>query len=97
VPVARVTNFVRALKDCQKAGLFVLGLDADGDVTLDELEVAIDPVVVVVGSEGRGLSRLAAEACDLTVAIPMAGAAESLNASVAAAVTLAEIARRRRG
>jgi 23S rRNA (guanosine2251-2'-O)-methyltransferase len=97
VPVARVNNFVRALKDCQKAGLFVLGLDADGDVTLDELEVAIDPVVVVVGSESRGLSRLAAEACDLTVAIPMAAAAESLNASVAAAVTLAEIARRRRG
>ncbi|HEX2306921.1 MAG TPA: 23S rRNA (guanosine(2251)-2'-O)-methyltransferase RlmB [Jatrophihabitantaceae bacterium] len=96
VPVARVTNFVRALKDCQKAGLFALGLDADGDVTLDELEVAVDPLVVVVGSEGRGLSRLAAEACDMTVAIPMAAAAESLNASVAAAVTLAEIARRRR-
>jgi 23S rRNA (guanosine2251-2'-O)-methyltransferase len=97
VPVARVTNFVRALKDCQKAGMFVLGLDADGDLTLDELEVAVDPLVVVVGSEGRGLSRLAAEACDMTVAIPMAAAAESLNASVAAAVTLAEIARRRRG
>ena len=97
VPVARVINFVRALKDCQKAGLFVLGLDADGDVTLEELEVAIDPVVVVVGSEGRGLSRLAAEVCDMTVAIPMAAAADSLNASVAAAVTLAEIARRRRG
>jgi 23S rRNA (guanosine2251-2'-O)-methyltransferase len=97
VPVARVTNFVRALKDCQKAGLFVLGLDADGDVTLDELEVAVDPLVVVVGSEGRGLSRLAAETCDMTVGIPMAAAAESLNASVAAAVTLAEIARRRRG
>jgi 23S rRNA (guanosine2251-2'-O)-methyltransferase len=97
LPVARATNLVRALRDCQKAGLFVVGLDADGDVSLDELEVAVDPVVVVVGSEGRGLSRLAAEACDLTVRIPMAEAAESLNASVAAAVTLAEIARRRRG
>jgi 23S rRNA (guanosine2251-2'-O)-methyltransferase len=91
-----VTNLVRALKECQKAGLFVLGLDADGDVSLDDLEAAVDPVVVVLGSEGRGLSRLVGETCDLTVSIPMSGAAESLNASVAASVTLAEIARRRR-
>jgi 23S rRNA (guanosine2251-2'-O)-methyltransferase len=96
IPVARVTNLVRALKQCQDAGMTVVGLDADGATTLDELEVATDPVVVVVGSEGRGLSRLVGETCDLTVSIPMADAAESLNASVAAAVTLAEIARRRR-
>jgi 23S rRNA (guanosine2251-2'-O)-methyltransferase len=63
---------------------------------LDELEIAIDPLVIVVGSEGRGLSRLVGETCDLLVSIPMAAAAESLNASVAAAVTLAEVARRRR-
>jgi 23S rRNA (guanosine2251-2'-O)-methyltransferase len=96
VPVAQVTNLVRALRDCRTAGLFVLGLDADGASTLDDLELATEPVVVVVGSEGRGLSRLVSETCDLTVAIPMVAAAESLNASVAAAVTLAEIARRRR-
>ena len=96
IPVARVTNLVRALKQCQDAGMSVVGLDADGTTTLDELEIATDPVVVVVGSEGRGLSRLVGETCDLTVSIPMAGDAESLNASVAAAVTLAEIARRRR-
>jgi 23S rRNA (guanosine2251-2'-O)-methyltransferase len=96
VPVAQVTNLVRALKDCRAAGLFVVGLDADGTTSLDELEMAIEPLVVVVGSEGRGLSRLVRETCDLTVAIPMARAAESLNASVAAAVTLAEVARRRR-
>ncbi|WP_375480693.1 23S rRNA (guanosine(2251)-2'-O)-methyltransferase RlmB [uncultured Jatrophihabitans sp.] len=96
LPVAQVTNLVRALKECRAAGLFVVGLDADGSTALDELEIATEPVVVVVGSEGRGLSRLAGEACDLTVSIPMAAAAESLNASVAAAVTLAEIARRRR-
>lgn len=96
VPVAQVTNLVRALKDCQKAGMFVLGLDADGEVSLDDLEAAVDPVVVVLGSEGRGLSRLVGETCDLTVSIPMSDAAESLNASVAASVTLAEIARRRR-
>ena len=96
LPVAQVTNLVRALRDCREAGMFVLGLDADGTTTLDDLELATEPVVVVVGSEGRGLSRLVGENCDLTVAIPMAAAAESLNASVAAAVTLAEIARRRR-
>jgi 23S rRNA (guanosine2251-2'-O)-methyltransferase len=96
IPVAQVTNLVRALKDCQQAGMYVVGLDADGATTLDDLQMATDPIVVVVGSEGRGLSRLVGATCDLTLSIPMAGDAESLNASVAAAVTLAEIARRRR-
>ncbi|MDT4914030.1 MAG: rRNA (guanosine2251-2-O)-methyltransferase [Pseudonocardiales bacterium] len=96
LPVAQVTNLVRALKDCRDAGLFVIGLDADGTTSLDELEMATEPLVVVVGSEGRGLSRLVGETCDLTVSIPMSAAAESLNASVAAAVTLAEVSRRRR-
>ena len=96
IPIAQVTNLVRALKECQQAGMVVAGLDADGDTTLDELDNATDPIVIVVGSEGRGLSRLVGETCDLTVSIPMAGNAESLNASVAAAVTLAEVARRRR-
>ena len=96
VPVAQVTNLVRALKQAQQAGMFVIGLDADGDVSLDDLEAAVDPIVVVLGSEGRGLSRLVGETCDLTVSIPMSDVAESLNASVAVSVTLAEIARRRR-
>ena len=87
---------MRALKDCQDAGLYAVGLDADGTTSLDDFALATDPLVVVVGSEGRGLSRLVGETCDLTLSIPMAGAAESLNASVAAAVTLAEVARRRR-
>lgn len=97
LPVAQVTNLVRSLRECKEAGLFVVGLDADGTTTLDDLELATEPIVVVVGSEGRGLSRLVGEACDLTLSIPMASRAESLNASVAAAVTLAEVARRRRG
>jgi 23S rRNA (guanosine2251-2'-O)-methyltransferase len=96
LPVARVTNLVRALRSAKQAGLFVVGLDADGEVALDDLEAAVDPLVVVVGSEGRGLSRLVGETCDLRVSIPMTGDTESLNAGVAAAVTLAEIARRRR-
>ncbi len=97
VPVAQVTNLVRSLKECQQAGMFVIGLDADGDVSLDDLEAATDPIVVVLGSEGRGLSRLVGETCDLAVSIPISAAAESLNASVAVSITLAEIARRRRG
>jgi len=96
IPVAQITNLVRSLKECQQQGFTVVGLDADGGTQLDELSIATDPLVVVVGSEGRGLSRLVSETCDVRVAIPMAPAAESLNASVAAAVTLAEIARRRR-
>jgi len=97
LPVARATNLVRTLTACRKAGLLVAGLDADGTTSLDALETAVDPLVVVVGSEGRGLSRLVGETCDVTVSIPMAGGTESLNAAISAAVTLAEVARRRRG
>lgn len=96
IPVAQVTNLVRALKDCQKAGMQVVGLDADGEQTLDDFSHATDPLVIVVGSEGRGLSRLVGETCDVRLSIPMTSLAESLNASVAAAVTLAEVARQRR-
>ncbi|GAA4564560.1 hypothetical protein GCM10023176_10800 [Micromonospora coerulea] len=95
VPVGQVTNLTRALKACKDAGFMVVGLDADGDTDLYDLEAAVGPLVVVVGSEGRGLSRLVGETCDLTVSIPMISDVESLNASVAAAVTLAEVARRR--
>ncbi len=97
VPVAQVVNLTRALKTCQNEGFTVIGLDADGETSLYDLEAAIGPLVVVVGSEGRGLSRLVGETCDLTVSIPMASEVESLNASVAAAVTLAEVTRRRTG
>ncbi|MBI4942658.1 MAG: 23S rRNA (guanosine(2251)-2'-O)-methyltransferase RlmB [Actinobacteria bacterium] len=95
IRVARATNLTRALVDLQKAGCFVVGLAADGDLPLDELEAATGPVVIVVGSEGKGLSRLVRETCDVTVTIPMAGAMESLNAGVAAGVALYEVARRR--
>jgi 23S rRNA (guanosine2251-2'-O)-methyltransferase len=95
VPVAQVTNLTRALKTCQRAGFIVVGLDADGETDLYDLEAAVGPLVVVVGSEGRGLSRLVGATCDMLVAIPMATDVESLNASVAAAITLAEVGRRR--
>lgn len=96
LPVARATNLNRALKSWHDAGLQVIGLDANGGITLDQLD-GTEPLVVVVGSEGKGLSRLVRENCDVVVSIPMAGPTESLNASVAAGVVLAEIARQRRG
>ena len=96
VPIAMATNLTRTLRDWADEGLMVVGLDADGDVDVDGLELATGPLVVVVGSEGRGLSRLVRETCDQTVSIPMAAGVESLNASVAAGVVLAEVARRRR-
>jgi 23S rRNA (guanosine2251-2'-O)-methyltransferase len=96
VPVAKATNLTRALEAYQKAGCFVVGLAADGEAELGEVEALDGPVVVVVGSEGKGLSRLVAETCDLTVRIPMPGTAESLNAGVAAGIVLYEASRRRR-
>ncbi|MFK0293446.1 23S rRNA (guanosine(2251)-2'-O)-methyltransferase RlmB [Streptomyces sp. NPDC090442] len=94
-PVARATNLTRALESYQKAGLTVVGLAADGDTELQDLELLDGPVVIVVGSEGKGLSRLVGETCDVRVRIPMPGGAESLNAGVAAGVVLWEAARRR--
>ncbi|MDF3300388.1 23S rRNA (guanosine(2251)-2'-O)-methyltransferase RlmB [Streptomyces tropicalis] len=94
-PVARATNLTRALEAYKKAGITVVGLAADGEVELSDLEVLDGPVAIVVGSEGKGLSRLVGETCDLRVRIAMPGGAESLNAGVAAGVVLYEAARRR--
>ncbi|MBA0053122.1 23S rRNA (guanosine(2251)-2'-O)-methyltransferase RlmB [Streptomyces sp. AJS327] len=95
VPVARATNLTRALEAYQKAGLTVVGLAADGELELGELRALDGPVVIVAGSEGKGLSRLVGETCDARVRIPMPGGAESLNAGVAAGIVLYETARRR--
>jgi 23S rRNA (guanosine2251-2'-O)-methyltransferase len=103
LPVARVTNLVRTLTAYAETGLMIAGLDGRGEIDLDDLELASGPLVLVVGGEGKGLTRLVAETCDLTVRIPMGDSpgsldspVESLNASVAAGIALAEIARRRR-
>lgn len=94
VPVARATNLTRALTAYAKAGCTIVGLAADGDLELTTLprEIATDPLVLVIGGEGRGLSRLVGEACDHIVSIPMASTAESLNASVAAGIALYAVA-----
>jgi 23S rRNA (guanosine2251-2'-O)-methyltransferase len=97
VPVAQATNLPRQLKAYQAAGCMVVGLAADGDVSLPDLDLADGPLVVVVGSEGNGLSRLVAETCDQIVSIPMASTLESLNAGVAASIALYAIARKRQG
>jgi 23S rRNA (guanosine2251-2'-O)-methyltransferase len=95
VPVAQASNLAAALSSYQEAGLFVVGLAADGPTLVSDLDLADGPLVLVVGSEGRGLSRLIAQRCDVLARIPMPGPAESLNAGVAAGIALYEVARRR--
>ncbi|AZG47948.1 23S rRNA (guanosine(2251)-2'-O)-methyltransferase RlmB [Gordonia insulae] len=95
LPVAQAPNLTRTLKDWAASGAQLVGLDTEGDVTLDDYD-GTGPTVIVVGSEGKGLSRLVRETCDSILSIPMAGDVESLNASVAAGVVLAEFARQRR-
>ncbi len=90
VPVAQVTNMTRSIQQFQKAGFTAIGLAAEADVDLAALDLAVltGPLLIVVGAEGAGLSRLVGETCDLLVSIPMVGGVESLNASVAAGIVL---------
>lgn len=94
-PVAMAGNLTQTIKAYKDRGVFVLGLDGGGDVSLPDLKLAKEPVLVVVGSEGKGLSRLVTENCDAVVSIPIQATTESLNAGIAASVTLYEIARLR--
>jgi 23S rRNA (guanosine2251-2'-O)-methyltransferase len=95
VPVAQTANLTRALTAYQEDGLFVAGLDASGSVDVGELELADSPLVLVVGSEGKGLSRLVAQRCDVVARIPITGPAESLNAGIAASIALYAVSQRR--
>ena len=92
VPVARAANLARALASYRDAGVFVAGLDAAGDTPVRGLDLATAPLVLVIGSEGRGLSRIVTQACDVLVRIPIAARTESLNAGVAAGIALYEVA-----
>ncbi|HEX4057771.1 MAG TPA: 23S rRNA (guanosine(2251)-2'-O)-methyltransferase RlmB [Galbitalea sp.] len=94
-PVAMAANLVQTLKDFKARGVFVLGLDGGGAVSLPQLVLATEPILLVVGSEGKGLSRLVTETCDAVVSIPISASTESLNAGIAVSVALYEIARRR--
>jgi 23S rRNA (guanosine2251-2'-O)-methyltransferase len=97
LPVAQVANLNRALVAYKKQGLIVVGLSGTGTMDLAALESATDPIVLVVGAEDKGLSRLTEEICDLTVRIPIAATTESLNAGVATSIALYEVAQRRLG
>jgi 23S rRNA (guanosine2251-2'-O)-methyltransferase len=97
LPVAFVSGIPGALDRATRAGVWCVGLDAGGDQSLFDLSVADAPLVLVLGAEGRGLSRLARARCDVIASIPMHGRIESLNVSAAAAVACTEVARRRAG
>jgi len=95
VRVAQTANLTRALTAYQQDGLFVAGLDARGSEDVGELSLADSPLVLVVGSEGKGLSRLVEQCCDVVARVPITGAAESLNAGMAATIALYAVSRLR--
>jgi 23S rRNA (guanosine2251-2'-O)-methyltransferase len=94
LPVAQVTNLARALEALKERGVWIAALDADAEQTIYDFD-ARDPVCLVIGGEGEGVSRLVAERADHRLCIPMAGKVQSLNASAAGAIALFEIKRQR--
>ena len=95
-PVAMAANLTQTLKDFKERGYLVIGLDGEGEVSLPTSDIGSQRVVIVVGSEGKGLSRLVQETCDVILSIPISDMAESLNAGIAASVVLYEVARQRK-
>jgi 23S rRNA (guanosine2251-2'-O)-methyltransferase len=95
MPISQVTNLVRSIDETKKAGCFVIGLDADGDQVVSKMNLASESIFIIVGSEGKGLSRLVRESCDLVLSIPMQSEVESLNASVATAIVMHWVATER--
>lgn len=96
VPVARVPNLVQVIRELKEQGIWVAGLDGTADKTIWEQDLT-GPLALVVGGEGKGLSRLVRETCDYLIKIPMSGRLNSLNASVATAVCVYEVLRQRQG
>ena len=94
VPFIAVVNLARTLRDLRSRGLWLAGLDAEGETTIYDADLR-GPLAVVLGAEGQGLRRLTRENCDQLVSIPMAGSVESLNVSVATGVVLFEAVRQR--
>ncbi len=93
--VAVVTGIPAALRTMTDGGVWTVGLDASGGTTLWDLPVATEAVAIVLGAEGKGLSRLARDRCELVVRVPMLGPLDSLNVSATAALACFEVARRR--
>ncbi|MSW89918.1 MAG: 23S rRNA (guanosine(2251)-2'-O)-methyltransferase RlmB, partial [Actinobacteria bacterium] len=82
LPIAQVTNLARTIDAAKKEGLFVVGLDGESEDLISTMKIASEPLMIVVGSEGKGLARLTREKCDLVISIPISATTESLNASV---------------
>jgi 23S rRNA (guanosine2251-2'-O)-methyltransferase len=95
LPIALVGGMPSALARLKELGVWTVGLDGAGDTSIFDLQVASEPVALVLGAEGRGLSRLVRDRCEVLAAIPLRGALGSLNVSAAAAVACYEVARRR--
>ncbi len=95
VPVANVAGVPTAIQQLQKRDVWVIGLDEGGSRTIFDLDLADQPLCLVLGAEGPGLSRLTRERCDELVSIPMQGSVASLNVSAAATVAMFDVARRR--
>jgi 23S rRNA (guanosine2251-2'-O)-methyltransferase len=95
VPVSRAINLTRTLVEFKRAGCTIIGLDSDGDSFVQDIkaDLAAGPIVLVVGGEATGMSRLVRDTCDIVVSIPMFDETESLNAGVAAGIALYEIAK----
>ncbi len=94
IATAQVTNLARTIEQLKRAGIWVLGLDEDGDEDFEQIDVTV-PLALVVGNEGDGMHRLVREKCDKLVRLPMRGKVNSLNAAVAGSIALYEVTRRR--
>lgn len=94
VPVAKIGNVAQTIKELQRLGMWVVGADMDGDKDYYEADLT-GPLVLVIGSEGKGIGRLTKEVCDFLVRIPMQGKINSLNASVAGAILMYESMKQR--
>ncbi len=94
VPVARVTNIVRTMEELKEKGVWMAGTDASGEQDFRQAKYDM-PIGLIIGSEGKGMSRLVKETCDFTVRLPMVGHVTSLNASVAGALLMFEVFRQR--
>lgn len=94
VPVARVANLVQTMEKLKEAGIWIAGADAGAPESFHQTKLT-GPIAIVIGSEGKGLSRLVREKCDFILSLPMFGHVNSLNASVAAGVILYEVVRQR--
>ena len=94
IPVVRATNLIRTIKQLKDAGLWIVGMDPNASDKYNDLDLKSN-LAIVIGSEGKGISRLVLECCDTLASVPLLGKIESLNASVTAAIALYEAVRQR--